>query len=125
MPHDPGKGPPPKMVAVYGDHGYGWKLKEIVGALIVNIPLSVPIANAERMFVTFMGTLTGVFVAVFILLNIMLTALITKRLSAMAQNADEISKGNFDMGEFDEKGSAFNRMRRSLVKAMEFFNKAD
>jgi protein-histidine pros-kinase len=78
-----------------------------------------------------MTTLTGVFVAVFILLNLMLTALITSRLGEMAAIADEISKGNFEMGEFNEKGndevsqlsSAFNRMRRSLVKAMEFFNK--
>jgi len=122
---------PPKMVAIYGDNGYGWKLKEIVGAQIVSVPLSVPIANAQRMFTTFMGTLSGVFVAVFILLNLMLTALITSRLSGMAEIADEISKGNFEMGEFNENGndevaqlsSAFNRMRRSLVKAMEMFNK--
>ena len=122
---------PPQLVAKYGgEHGYGWKLKEIIGAQIVTVPLSVPVENAKRMFATFMGTLTGVFVVVFILLNVMLNVLIISRVGVMANIADEISKGNFEMGEFNEKGSdevaqlsaAFNRMRRSLVKAMELFN---
>lgn len=123
---------PPHMVKKYGsDYGYGWKLKEIVGAQIVTVPLAVPVANATRMFYTFMATLGGVFVVLFVLLNMMLSALITRPLGVMARAADEISKGNFEIGEFDEEGrdevaqlsSSFNRMRRSLVKAMEMFHK--
>jgi protein-histidine pros-kinase len=122
---------PPQMFKVYGDNGYGWKLKEIVGAQIVMVPMSVPVANADRMFKTFMFTLTSVFVAVFVLLNIMLSGLIINRLGEMATIAEEISRGNFEIGEFNESGSdevanlssSFNRMRRSLIKAMEFFNK--
>jgi HAMP domain-containing protein len=122
---------PVQLVAKYGsENGYGWKLKEIIGAQIVTVPLSVPVENANRMFITFMTTLTGVFVAVFVLLNLMLNALVISRVSVMANIADEISKGNFEMGEFNEQGSdevaqlsaSFNRMRRSLVKAMELFN---
>jgi len=123
---------PPQLVTKYGsENGYGWKLKEIVGAQIVSVPLSVSVDNANRMFVTFMGTLTGVFVILFVLLNVMLTALIIKRVSAMATIADEISKGNLEIGEFNEKGTdevaqlsaSFNRMRRSIVKAMNIFSK--
>jgi protein-histidine pros-kinase len=123
---------PPQLVAKYGsENGYGWKLKEIVGAQIVTVPLSVPVENANRMFVTFMGTLTAVFVVLFVILNLMLTVLIIRRVGAMANIADEISKGNFEMGEFNEKGkdevtqlsASFNRMRRSLIKAMEMFKK--
>ncbi|MDO8788547.1 MAG: DUF3365 domain-containing protein [Sulfuritalea sp.] len=123
---------PPQLVAKYGaTNGYGWKLKEIVGAQIVTVPLSVPIENANHMFVTFMGTLTGIFVILFILLNMMLTALVISRVGAMAKLADEVSKGNLEMGEFNEKGTdevaqlsaSFNRMRRSIVKAMKIFGK--
>ncbi len=122
---------PPQIVAKYGaENGYGWKLKEIIGAQIVTVPLAVPVENANRMFITFMTTITGVFVLVFILINIMLNSLIISRVGVMANIADEISKGNFEMGEFDEQGSdevaqlsvSFNRMRRSLVKAMELFS---
>lgn len=122
---------PPQMFKIYGDNGYGWKLKEIVGAQIVMVPMSVPVTNADRMFKTFMFTLTGVFAAVFVLLNVMLSGLIINRLGEMATIAEEISRGNFEIGEFNEGGSdevanlssSFNRMRRSLIKAMEFFNK--
>ena len=122
---------PPQMFKIYGDNGYGWKLKEIIGAQIVMVPMSVPIANADRMYKTFMYTLTGVFVAVAVLLNLMLSGLIINRLAEMATIAQEISRGNFEIGEFNESGSdevahlsaSFNRMRRSLIKAMEFFNK--
>lgn len=122
---------PPQIVAKYGpENGYGWKLKEIIGAQIVTVPLSVPVENANRMFITFMTTITAVFVLVFILINLMLNSLIISRVGVMANIADEISKGNFEMGEFDEQGSdevaqlsvSFNRMRRSLVKAMELFS---
>jgi protein-histidine pros-kinase len=123
---------PPQLVAKYGsENGYGWKLKEIVGAQFVMVPMAVPIANANRMFITFMTTLSGVFIVLFILLNLMLTSLVTKRLGEMAVAADEISKGNFEVGEFNDQGedevaqlsAAFNRMRRSLVKAMDMFNR--
>ena len=122
---------PPQMYKIYGDNGYGWKLKEIVGAQIVMVPMSVPIANADRMFKTFMITLSGVFVAVFVMLNLMLSTLVISRVGEMATIAEEISRGNFEIGEFDESGNdevshlsaSFNRMRRSLIKAMEFFNK--
>jgi HAMP domain-containing protein len=67
----------------------------------------------------------------FILLDIMLVRLVIKPLGRMANAADEISKGNLEIAEFDENsgdevsqlGTSFNRMRRSLVKAMAMFNK--
>lgn len=124
---------PPQMVKIYGtDNGYGWQLKEIIGAQIVTVPIAVPVANAGRAFMTFMITLASVFVVLFIFLDIMLVRLVIKPLGRMANAADEISKGNLEIGEFDETGgdevsqlgTSFNRMRRSLVKAMAMFNKS-
>ena len=121
---------PPQMVKIYGtENGYGWKLKEVIGAQIVTVPLSVPIANAERTFYTFMTTLSVVFLVLFILINIMLSGLIIRPLKLMAAAADEISKGNLKVAEFDDKGKdevaqlagSFNRMKRSLEKAMALF----
>lgn len=123
---------PPQLVEKYGtENGYGWKLKEIIGAQIVTVPLSVPIENANRLFYSFMGVVSGAFLLLFVLLNVMLNTLIISRVGAMAKLADEISKGNLEMGEFNEKGgdevaqlsAAFNRMRRSIVKAMKIFSK--
>jgi methyl-accepting chemotaxis protein len=119
---------PPTMVKIYGDsNGFGWKHNEIVGAQLVSVPMEVPLLKAERAFTTFMGSLAAVFVAVFIVLNIMLSWLIVRPIRKMSESADKISTGDFGEPEFKEKGgdevavlgSSFNRMRRSLEKAMQ------
>ncbi len=122
----PDRSPAP-MLAQYGpNNGYGWKLNEIVGAQVVSVPMTVPIDNANRAFVTFMASLAGVFVLLFIILNLMLSFLIVKPITDMSEAANDISTGNMDIPEFNDKGSdevallakSFNRMRRSLQKAI-------
>lgn len=121
---------PTELVRAYGTKsGYGWKLREIVGAQVVTVPLSVPIANAERNFTAFMTTLSIVFVILFVIIDLMLTKLVIRPLNKMAEAADEISKGNLKVEEFSEKGkdevahlaASFNRMKRSLEKATALF----
>ena len=113
------------MIAKYGgNNGFGWKLNEIIGAQVV--PMSLPIENANRAFVTFMASLTGVFVVLFIILNLMLSFLIVRPITDMSEAANEIGTGNMDIVEFPDKGrdevallaKSFNRMRRSLQKAI-------
>ncbi|MBI5277009.1 MAG: DUF3365 domain-containing protein [Burkholderiales bacterium] len=119
---------PPSMLKVYGEaNGFGWKHNEIVGAQLVTVPMEVPLRNADRAFTTFMASLAGVFAAVFVVLNIMLSWLIVRPIRKMSEAADKISTGDFDEPEFKDKGtdemavlgSSFNRMRRSLEKAMQ------
>jgi methyl-accepting chemotaxis protein len=119
---------PPTMIKIYGEaNGFGWKHNEIVGAQVVTVPMDVPLKKAERAFTTFMGSLAAVFIAVFVVLNIMLSWLIVRPIRKMSQSADKISTGEFGEPEFNEKGgdevavlgSSFNRMRRSLEKAMQ------
>ena len=126
--HNTAADAPPTMVKIYGDsNGFGWKHNEIVGAQLVSVPMEVPLQKAERAFTTFMGSLAAVFVAVFIVLNIMLSWLIVRPIRKMSQAADKISTGDFGEPEFNESGgdevsvlgSSFNRMRRSLEKAMQ------
>lgn len=121
---------PTELVRMYGtQNGYGWKLKEIVGAQIVTVPLGLPIANAQRSFNSFMTTLGLVFVVLFVVIDVMLSRLIIGPLNRMAAAADEISKGNLKVEEFSERGkdevahlaASFNRMKRSLEKATALF----
>ncbi len=118
---------PATMVKLYGGaNGFGWKLNEVVGAQIVSVPMSLPIQNARRAFLTFMGSLTAVFALAFVALNVMLTRIIVRPVAAMSTAADQVSVGNFAVPEFGETGKdeiaqlrrAFNRMRRSLQAAM-------
>ena len=119
---------PKTMLNLYGDaNGFGWKMHEVIGAQVVSVPTSVPTASANRAFVTFMACLAAVFGLVFIALNVMLSQMIVRPIQSMAKAADAVSTGDFGIAEFDVKakdeigmlGASFNRMRRSLQKAMQ------
>jgi len=118
---------PASMVKLYGtNNGFGWKLNEVIGAQVVSVPMSLPIQNANRAFYTFMASLTGVFVVLFIILNFMLSVMIVRPITVMSDAADRMSTGDLEIPEFDESGKdevsllarSFNRMRRSLEKAI-------
>ncbi len=119
---------PASMLKLYGEaNGFGWKLNEIVGAQVVSVPMSLPIENAYRAFHTFMILLAAVFAAVFVVLNLMLSWMIVRPIHRMSRAADRVSTGDFELEEFSERGkdeiavlgASFNRMRRSLQKAMQ------
>jgi len=129
--HSTPEAAPPTMVRVYGPaNGFGWKLHDIIGAQVVSVPMAVPVRNAERAFYTFMGSLAVVFALVFVVLNVMLSRMIVQPIFRMAMAAEQISTGNFENPEFAERGRdeiavlgrAFNRMRRSLQKALEMID---
>lgn len=125
---------PPSMLKIYGEaNGFGWKHNEIIGAQVVTVPMDIPVQNADRALKTFLLSLAGVFLMVFIVLNLMLSWLIVRPIRRMAQAADQVSTGNFDVPEFSERGKdevavlggAFNRMRRSLDKAMQMIDRGE
>jgi protein-histidine pros-kinase len=119
------------MIKLYGPaNGFGWKLNDIIGAQVVSVPMTVPIQNAQRAFIAFMGSLAAVFALLFVVLNVMLSRMIVQPISRMSRAADQVSTGNFDIAEFSERGRdeiallgrAFNRMRRSLHKALQMID---
>jgi protein-histidine pros-kinase len=123
---------PASMVKIYGSaNGFGWKLNEVIGAQIVSVPMDLPIRNANKAFVTFMSSLAAVFAVLFVILNVMLTSLIVQPITELSHAAEQISKGRLDAAEFpaggkdevSQLGQAFNRMRRSLEKAISLIDK--
>jgi protein-histidine pros-kinase len=123
---------PVTLVKRYGDrNGFGWKLNEVVGAQVVSVPMDLPIRNANHAFLTFMASLGVVFVMLFIILNVMMSAMIVRPITRMSRSADQISTGNMNIPEFSESGrdeiallaKSFNRMRRSLEKAIELIDR--
>ena len=115
------------MISQYGsNNGFGWKVKETIGAQIVSVPMSVPLKIADRAFRTLMIYLAGVALATLILLDVAMITIVIRPVSRLAGAADEISNGNFNVPEIPVKGSdeishlakSFNRMYVSMVKAI-------
>ena len=118
---------PKTMVDLYGSaNGFGWKMNEVIGAQVVSVPMTVPIARANATLRTFLMSLAAVFVVTFVLLNVMLHTIVIRRVTRLAAIADQVSLGNLEAGEFrtrskDEIGvltEALGRMKTSLVQAM-------
>jgi len=126
--HDRARTAPPAMVRRYGAaNGFGWKAGEIVGAQIVSIPTALPAAMAGRAFRALIGYLAALFLVSLAVLDTVLLFTIVRPVARLSAMADEISQGNLDIPELPVKGSdeiavlahSFNRMRRSLVKALD------
>lgn len=118
---------PRSMLQRYGNaNGFGWNPQQVVGAQIVSVPMNVPIAKAQATFQLLMTVLAAIFVAVLVLMNVLLTLTVIKPIQRMSRTADEVSQGRSDAPEFATRGRdeiavlavSFNRMRRSLDKAM-------
>lgn len=118
---------PATMIERYGpSNGFGWKLNEVVGAQVIEVPTSVPLQRAAAAFKVFMLSIAAIFIAVGIVLNVMLTLMVIRPVTRLSALADQVSLGDMDAPAFevaskDEIGAlagAFTRMRKSLVQAM-------
>jgi protein-histidine pros-kinase len=118
---------PASMRALYGDaNGFGWKHQEIVGSQIVSVPLEVPVAQANRTWKLIMIGMALTFACILALVNLALWSMLLRPMRKIVRIADAVSAGQLDAEPFAVRGSdeiamlggAFNRMRRSLEKAM-------
>ncbi len=118
---------PIAMVRQYGrDNGFGWKLNEIIGAQIVSVPQSVALNIANRALKTLLFYLLAVAFITLLVLDAVLVATVIRPVSKLSKMADEISQGHMNVQELPVKGrdeisvlaGSFNRMQRSLVRAM-------
>jgi protein-histidine pros-kinase len=118
---------PPAMLRRYGsNNGFGWQPNEIVGAQIVSVPMALPVRMANQAFETLVISLAAVFLASLILLDLLLLFAVVRPLRRLSTMADQISVGQVDMPELPASGrdeiavlaGSFNRMRRSLDRAM-------
>lgn len=123
---------PPSMVNMYGNaNGFNWKPNEIVGAQVVSVPYSVAIKRADAVVANILYLLAGLFLALFLALNLMLAVLVFKPIRRLGLIADQVSMGRMDAPEFSAEGGdemaklgqSFNRMRRSLVEALQILDK--
>ncbi len=118
---------PPSMIKVYGENnGFGWKMHETVGAQIVQVPMSTPIAMADTVFRRLMLTLVGIFAVILSVLNLILNLLVVRPITRLSRMAASVSRGDLNVPEVKMDGQdevsnlagSFNLMRISLVKAL-------
>ncbi|MGC2031574.1 MAG: DUF3365 domain-containing protein [Steroidobacteraceae bacterium] len=123
---------PRTLIARYGgNNGFGWQNNEIVGAQVVSVPFARATANADRAYRAVMVSLIAVFAAVFLVVNGVLYGLVVRPVRQIARVADRLSFGDTSAEDFPQHGAreiasvgrSFDRMRKSLEKAMRLLEK--
>jgi len=123
---------PETMKVLYGTaNGFGWQQNEVVGSQVVSVPLSVPYAKADYAFRVFIISQVATFAVIFLVVNLALRIIVIRPVRKMAMIADQVSNGDLAVPEFSsggkdeisQLGHSFNRMRRSVEKAMEMMKR--
>jgi HAMP domain-containing protein len=118
---------PPAMITVYGSsNGFGWKPNEIVGAQMITVPLSVPVAIANGAYHRLLAVLISTLIATILALDAGVYWLVIRPLRKVSETADRVSRGEKDIEPLKVEGkdeiasvtASFNRMQLSLAKAL-------
>ena len=125
--HSTAAAAPPTMLARYGSsNGFGWQAGDVIGAQVVSVPIASAEARAGGAFRAFLVSLVAVFVTLLLVVNLVLYLLVVRPVRRMAQIAERLSVGDSSAPEFPAQGGeeiaalgrSFNRMRKSLDKAL-------
>jgi HAMP domain-containing protein len=118
---------PRAMLTVYGSaNGFGWKNGSVVGAQIISVPMSVPVAIANRAYHRLLIFLILTMVATILALDAGVYFFVIRPLKIVSYTADRVSRGEKDVPPIKIKGkdevatvaASFNRMQVSLAKAL-------
>jgi len=129
--HGPAVAAPAPVIARYGrNNGYGWQAGDVIGAQVVSVPIARAQARAEGAFRAFLGSLLALFLSLLLVVNLVLYLLVVRPLRRMAQIADHVSTGDAGAPQFEAGGAteiatlgqAFDRMRKSLDKALKLLD---
>jgi diguanylate cyclase (GGDEF)-like protein len=69
--HSTPQAAPASLIQKYGDKGgFGWQHNDLVGVQVISVPMTVPLADANRLFVICMGMYISIFGVLLVALNI-------------------------------------------------------
>lgn len=118
---------PASMVAQYGQNGFGWKLGDVVGMQLVEVPVAGPNAQARKALWVTLGALASVFVLTFAIFLILLRLYVTGPLEFITRTTRSTSLGDAahsDVGkeplngQFHDLAQSVARLKKSLDEAI-------
>lgn len=118
---------PASMVAQYGNNGFGWKMGDVVGMQLVEVPVAGPNAQASKGLWVTIGALTCVFVLSFAIFLLLLRRYVTNPLEFITSATRSSSLGNAAHGgaskkplngQFQDLEQSIARLKTSLDEAL-------
>ncbi|MGI4765166.1 MAG: c-type heme family protein [Janthinobacterium lividum] len=120
---------PASMVAHYGNNGFGWKMGDVIGIQLVEVPVVGPNAQALKGLLVTLGSLSCVLVLTFSIFLLLLRRYVTHPLETIIRNTrqtslggDELPRGTATLnGQFCDLEQSIKRLRLSLDEALRLF----
>ncbi|KPF47398.1 DUF3365 domain-containing protein [Rhizobium sp. AAP43] len=121
---------PASMVAKYGNNGFGWRMGDVIGMQLVEVPVAAPNAQAARSLAVTIGALTCVFVLSLAVFLLLLRRYVTHPLETITRQTIETSLGSHWQtaeprvrmnGQFYDLEQSISRLRISLNEALRLF----
>jgi HAMP domain-containing protein len=118
---------PKSLIDAYGpDHGFNWKLNDVIATQVVSVPAEDVFAQAHHSFAWIVSVLMGGFAIMILLINFLLKGTVIQRIKRISRVAQAVSMGDMD-AQFEEHArdeigvlaDAFKRMQSSLEIAMQ------
>jgi HAMP domain-containing protein len=118
---------PATLIARYGhDNGFGWQPNEVIGAQIVSVPVADALQGAHGIFADITTVIVVMLVVLLAVVDVTMYLTVVRPLRRMTRHADEVSLGQAAEESFSSRrgdeigalGEAFERMRKSLNKAL-------
>jgi protein-histidine pros-kinase len=118
---------PISLLRSYGTaNGFGWSMKETIGAQVLSVPMTLPLQAAHAAYLTSLAIVLVVLAVVVVVLNLLLHYLVIAPVGRVSAVAEAVSLGDENVETYVKPGNdeisrlsvAFNRMRESLKQAM-------
>jgi len=119
---------PQTLLDTYGSaNGFGWQLRDVIGAQIVSVPYDLPMQRANAALRSFLYLFVGLFFFLFIAANVLMITLVLRPIQKLSAIANEVSLGHLDAPKLTVRGNdeiaalgqSFNRLRITVEKALE------
>ena len=127
--HSTPEAAPASMVAHYGNNGFGWRMGDVIGMQLVEVPVSGPNAQALKGLLVTLGSLSCVLVLTLSIFLLLLRRYVTHPLEAIIRDTRQTSLGGDELprgrtalkGQFGDLERSIKRLRLSLDEALKLF----
>ena len=108
---------PASMIRIYGpNNGFGWKLNDVIGMQVVQVPMFYPLEKARLTFRNFMLSLLAIFAAMFVAMNLALSVFVIEPMARMNSNLEDLATKDF-LTDLVNRRRFFERLAKEMAEA--------
>ncbi|MBS0456646.1 MAG: diguanylate cyclase [Proteobacteria bacterium] len=115
--HSTPQAAPPSMLKVYGaSNGFGWKLGDVIGIQLVQVPVFYPLEKARQTFYSFMLSLLVIFAVMFLAMNVALSGFVIGPMARLNRKLEDLATKDF-LTDLVNRRRFFEQLETAMTEA--------